>query len=257
MGGEIGGAVEGEAVEVDPAEEGEGFAGGGDSSYGDDGEVGDDRLRDDVGGDGVGAEDLPGPDESGGQSGFALDLAQVEQPVEQPQRKQGPAGGEQDVGAGPEFLVEGKPGGPQVAGSEAEESGGEESGEALDGGDGVGWGLQWRGYGLGAEGGCPAHPKAGEEAEEGGGDGGEGREEAFGVADGLVEVAGVEVTLDEGDDVAVKPSDQVLVVVEQWDLVGGCACSGDGDEAEEQPVADEECGGEKGEGAGSLDAEEE
>ena len=38
-------------------------------------------------------------------------------------------------------------------------------------------------------------------AEEGGGDGGEGAEEAFGVAGVFVEAAGVEGALGEGDDV--------------------------------------------------------
>ena len=55
----------------------------------------------------------------------------------------------------------------------------------------------------------------------------------------LVEVRG-------GEDLAVEPGGEVGVVVEQRDVVGGDAVAGDGNEAHEDPVADEAGGGDCG-----------
>ena len=93
-------------------------------------------------------------------------------------------------------------------------------------------------------------------AEEGGGDGGEGGEEAFGVAGVLVEATGVEGALEEGVEGAVEPGGEVAVGVEEGDVVGGDAEAGDGDEAHERPVADEDGRGEGERGCGDAAGEE-
>ena len=51
---------------------------------------------------------------------------------------------------------------------------------------------------------------------------------------------------------AVEPGGEVAVGVEEGDVVGGDAEAGDGDEAHERPVADEQGGGDGEEGAGAL-----
>ena len=58
-----------------------------------------------------------------------------------------------------------------------------------------------------------------------------------------VEAAGVEAALGEGVEGAVEPGGEVAVGVEDGEVVGGDAEAGDGDEAHERPVADEERGG--------------
>ena len=77
-----------------------------------------------------------------------------------------------------------------------------------------------------------AQPDTGEETEEGSGDGGDGAEKTFGVAGALVKVGG-------GEDLAVEPCGEIGVAVEEGDVVGGDAVSGDGDEAHQDPIADE------------------
>lgn len=118
--------------------------------------------------------------------------------------------------------------------------------------------VRWDGEdGVVAEVGA-AEPEGGDGAEDGGDEGGDGGEQAFGVAGVLVEAAGVEGALEEGVDTAVEPCDQVAIGVEQGDVVGGYTEAGDGDEAQEGPVADEEgCrdGEQRGDAAGE-EAEE-
>ncbi len=53
-----------------------------------------------------------------------------------------------------------------------------------------------------------------------------------GVAGALVEMRG-------GEDLTIEPGGEVGVAVEQRDGVGGDSVAGDGDEAHEDPVADE------------------
>ena len=53
----------------------------------------------------------------------------------------------------------------------------------------------------------------------------------------------MEPALGEGVEGAVEPGGEVAVGVEDGDVVGGDAEAGDGDEAHEGPVADEERGG--------------
>ncbi len=60
----------------------------------------------------------------------------------------------------------------------------------------------------------------------------------------------MEAALGEGDDVAVEPGGEVAVGVEDGDVVRGDAEAGDGDEAHERPVADEQCGGDGEQSAG-------
>ena len=69
-------------------------------------------------------------------------------------------------------------------------------------------------------------------ADERGGEGGDGAEQAFGIAGAFVEMRG-------GEDLAVEPGGEVGVLVEERDLVGGHAVAGDGDEAHEDPIAEE------------------
>jgi hypothetical protein len=89
-----------------------------------------------------------------------------------------------------------------------------------------------------------AHPEDGNGADEGGGEGGDCAEEAFGIAGVLVELAGVDGALEKGDDAAVKPGGEVAIGVEEGDVAGGDARSRDGNKSEESPVAGEEGGGE-------------
>ena len=72
--------------------------------------------------------------------------------------------------------------------------------------------------------GCDAaEPEAGEGADERGGDGGDGAEEAFWVAGVFVEGSGVDGALGEGVDGAVEPGGQVAVGVKDGKVVGGDA----------------------------------
>ena len=63
-------------------------------------------FGDHVGGDGVGAED---EEEAGPGAAQVFDF---DQPEEESEQSGGDSGGDEDVGAGPELLVDGEDGGP-------------------------------------------------------------------------------------------------------------------------------------------------
>src|SRR5258707_5785192 len=104
---------------VGPEPGGDRFAGGGEG-------VGDldpqhdfyDEVGDDEGGDGVGAEDEPGPEERFACGGV-VEAAHVDEPVAEGEGEERPAGGVEDVGAGPEGLVDGEGEVPEEAGGYA------------------------------------------------------------------------------------------------------------------------------------------
>jgi len=184
------------------------------------------EFGEDVGRDGVGAEDKEdfvaaeslGVDvaTAGGGLAGAVDVDEVDGEA---QKEQAPTGSVKDVGAGPELLVDGEGEVPEAAGDQAGAGGeGYASGFLDDAASG-------------------SQPYAGEDTNKRGRKGGQGAEQAFGVAGALVEVRG-------GEYLAVKPGGEVRVLVEEWDLVGGDAVAGDRDEAHEDPIAEETGDGE-------------
>jgi len=62
----------------------------------------------------------------------------------------------------------------------------------------------------------------------------------------------VDRALSEGADGTVKPSGEVSVLIEDGNVMGWRADARDGNEAHEDPVADEECCGDREQGAGAL-----
>ena len=108
----------------------------------------------------------------GGGAARAVDVDEIDAEGEE---EQAPAGGVEDVGAGPEFLVDGEGEVPEAAGEEASAAGEGDAAGLLD--DGAGG----------------AQPDAGEHADERGGEGGDGAEQAFGIAGALVEVVGEKI----------------------------------------------------------------
>jgi hypothetical protein len=139
--------VEGEEVMVGPEPCGDVFSVGSDGSGDfDPDQVFYDELGDAEGDDGVGAEDEPGPDEP-----FAcfclVEMADVDEPVAGGEADERAAGGNEDVGAGPEVFVDGKPEIPEETGGEAEKTGEEKADGALRLGDGGGFAI------------CAAKPK--------------------------------------------------------------------------------------------------
>ncbi len=76
------------------------------------------------------------------------------------------------------------------------------------------------------------HPHACQHAEEGGAEGGQVAEQAFGIAGGFVQHAW-------GEDVAVDEGYEVLILVEEGDVADGEAGAGDGDPAHQDPVGDQ------------------
>ena len=88
-------------------------------------------LRDGVGGDGVGSEDQPWPEGGAAEVGAVLQTEDVDEPVAEGEREEGAAGGEEDVGAGPELLVDGEGEVPETSGEEADGGAEEEAAEGL------------------------------------------------------------------------------------------------------------------------------
>src|ERR1017187_988604 len=140
----------------------------------------------------------------------------VNDPDGEGQEQKAQATGEQDVGTGPELLIDGEGEVPESAEHNATETG---DGDVA---------------GLARERVAGAQPNAGEEAEERCRQRGDCAEEAFGVACPLVEMRG-------GEDVPVEPCGEICVAIQQWDLVRWRPVAGNWDEAHQEPVADE-CG---------------
>ena len=120
------------------------------------------------------------------------------------------------------FLFSGKFEGPEIA-----------DGEAADRSDREAGGL-WRGTDLRG-----AQPETGENAHERGADGGEIAEQAFRVAHVVIGRIEIEVMREE---TAIDPGDEVLGHVHEGNVAAGHADAGDGNPAEEDPVADEASG---------------
>ena len=149
-GGEVGGGVAGEEVAVgpEPRRDARGGRGGVDERTGGDPDPEhdfDQSVGEDEGEDGVGAEDEPGKDQ-GLPCRFLVEAADVDEPVAQGEQQQRQAGGEEDVGVGPEIFVQGEREGPEKAQGERDEAGEEENAEDLDGGDGCGTAGRIRGF---------------------------------------------------------------------------------------------------------------
>jgi len=166
----------------------------------------DKRIGDEAG-DGVHAEneDGHGPD---GAAVFDFD-----EPVEEGKKEKAEAAAQQDEGTGPEIFVDGKPAIPNETGNDTENA---DENERTDFGEG----------GLGV-----AEPVSREDAEERGGDGGDGVENAFGIARAVVEMAHEELAVEPGGDVAVG--------VHERDIPARKAEAGNGSEAEKGPIAEQ------------------
>ena len=98
--------------------------------------VDDEEFGDAEGGDCVGAEDEPGEGEPLPCFGF-VEVAYIDEPVEDCEGQESAACAEEDVGAGPEIFVDGEPDVPEGSCGETEDSGEEEAGEALRLGQGL------------------------------------------------------------------------------------------------------------------------
>ena len=97
-----------------------------------------------------------------------------------------------------------------------------------------------------------AEEEAGDAADQGGGDGGDGAEEAFGVSGVVVERTGVQPALGESVDGAVEICGQISVGVEDGDSVGGYAEAGNGHEAHQHPIADQQGRGDAEQNSGAV-----
>jgi len=159
------------------------------------------ELGKDVGRDGVGAEDQKGIEEAGMAGGAGALVAEIDYQETEREQQQAEAAGEENIGASPKLLVDGKREIPEASQEDGGESGGRDS------------------VCLCSECALGAQPDTGEETEEGGGQSGNGAEEAFGIAGALVEVRG-------GEDLAVEPGSKIGVLVEEGDVAGGDAVSG-------------------------------
>jgi hypothetical protein len=91
----------------------------------------DEEVGEDEGGDGVGAEDQPGPEE-GLSCGLVVHVADVDEPIAEGKQEERPAGAEEDVGTGPEVLVDGEGEGPEESEGKGDDAGEADYSEGLD-----------------------------------------------------------------------------------------------------------------------------
>ncbi len=166
----------------------------------------DERIGD-VGENGIHAEDEDGHGRKG------TPVFDFDEPIEKREKEETEAAAEEDEGTGPEIFVDGKPAIPDKAGDDAENANEQEGANFGEGGLGV------------------AEPVAGEDAEERGGDGGDGVDDAFGIASAVVKMA--------HEEFAIEPCGDVAVGVHERDVAAGKAEAGNGSEAEESPIAEE------------------
>ena len=179
-----------------------GRRGGGGETFADDLEEAETGAE--VEGDGIGADP-----QKGGEA--ATPAEDIDDAVKEAEEDGAPTGGDEDEAGGPEFLDDGEAGMPGPAEGEHEEACSDQSNYF-------------------ARRGCRAcEPFAREQAEKGGGDGGEGAEEAFGIV--------VAIVLAAGQPDAVE----VVGEVHAFGKVS-CAYAGNRDKAEEEEVTDEQEG---------------
>lgn len=211
-GRDVGGAMAGEEVFVGPEPGGDGFDDSGGAGCGvavghldPEGDL-HEKIRDDEGGNGVGAEDEPGPEEGFADAAF-VGTAHVYEPVAEDEQDEGAGGGEEDVGAGPEVLIDGEAEIPGASNHLAEERPGNEAGEGLHREARRGWPCgRWGGRVEGRIGQRrTAQPEGRQAADEGSGDSGKGAKKAFGVTGVLVKGSSVEEVPGEGGDGTIEP----------------------------------------------------
>ena len=150
-----------------------------------------------------------------GWRGFTADAPEIDDGDRGCKAEEAPATGVKGEGAGPELLIDREGRVPGEA---------EDKAENADAGKGCGFA---RGGVRGAE------PEGSEYSEESCGDGGNGGQEALGVARAFVQVR-------RRKYVAVEPSREVGLAVVDRDLVRGDSIPGDRNETHQQPVSDEE-----------------
>jgi|SRR5579862_465524 len=103
-----------------------------------------------------------------------------------------------------------------------------------------------------------AQQECGDGAEERGGDGREGAQQALGVSGVLVETADVDGSLEEVGDATIDPCGKVVIRVEYRNVMGRDTEARDRDESHERPVTEEEDrdDGEELRGAAGVKADE-
>jgi hypothetical protein len=196
------------------------------------------EFGDDEGRDGVRTEHQPGPEGCLSDAVFVLDSLHVYEPVEERQAEERDTCGDEDVGAGPEVLVDGKGAVPEFTGGDEDYASEREA---------VAFGSL-RVFRR-------AHEDRGDRAEERGCDRGQGAQETLRIAGDPVEAAHVDGSQREGADAAIDPGGEIAHGVQQRDIARGNSESGYGNETHEGPVADEERSGNACEGNDFASAE--